>query len=77
MMIGKNVSSIGKQAFYNCRNLKNIIIKSSALTKSKVGAKAFQNIYSKATIKVPSKKLKAYKSILKARGIGKKVKVKK
>jgi hypothetical protein len=42
-----------------------------------VGSKAFKGINAKATIKVPKAKLKAYKTILKSRGIGSKVKIKK
>lgn len=75
--IGKNVASIGKQAFCSCKNLKSIIIKTSALTSSKVGAKAFKDIYKKAVVTVPAKKLKTYKAILKKKGIGSKVSVKK
>lgn len=75
--IGVNVKSIGKQAFKNCKKLKTITIKSQKLTKSSVGAGAFQGISKKATIKVPKKKLKAYKKFLRKKGLGKKVKIKK
>lgn len=75
--IGTNVTSIGNKAFYKCKSLKTITIKTSKLTKKKVGKQAFKGIHAKATIKVPKKKLSAYRSWLKARGIGKKVKVKK
>lgn len=75
--IPSKVKKIGKQAFYNCRKLKNITIKTSKLTSGRVGSKAFKGIHSKAVIKVPKKKLKSYRKLLKARGIGKKVKVKK
>ena len=77
MIIGKNVTTIGKKAFYKCKNLKTITIKTSKLTKKKVGRSAFKNINAKATIKVPKKKLKTYKTILKAAGVGSKVKIKK
>ncbi len=70
--IPSKVSKIGKQAFYKCKNLKKITIKTSKLTKKRVGSKAFGKIYSKATIKVPKKKLKTYKSLLKLRGVSKK-----
>ncbi len=75
--IGKNVSSIGTKAFYNCKKLKTIKINTSKLTLKKVGTKAFKGIYNKAKITVPAKKYKSYKTILKKRGIGKKVTVKK
>ena len=73
--IGKNIKKIGKNAFRDCKKLKSITIKTSNLTSSKVGANAFKGIYSKATIKVPKKKLSAYKKLLKKKGIGKKVKI--
>lgn len=75
--IGKNVASIGKKAFYNCRNLKTVTIKSTKLTSSKVGTSAFRGIHKKATIKIPKSKFKSYKSILKKKGIGRGVKYKK
>lgn len=75
--IGKNITSIGKQAFYNCKNLRSIVIKTSTIKSAKVGAKAFKGIYKKAVIKVPAKKLKAYKTMLRKKGIGSKVKVRK
>ena len=75
--IGKGVSSIGTKAFYNCKKLKTIKISTSKLTLKKVGTKAFKGIYKKAKITVPAKKYKSYKTILKKRGIGKKVTVKK
>lgn len=74
--IGKNVKKIGKNAFYGCNNLKTITIKTTLLTKKSVGKNAFKGINAKAKIKVPKRKLKAYKSILKARGVkGKKQKI--
>lgn len=75
VIIGKNVSAIGKNAFYGCKNLKTIQIKTSKLTAKKVGKNAFKGIHKNAKIKVPIKKQKAYKKILKKAGIGKGVKV--
>ena len=74
--IGKNIKKIGKNAFSGCKNLKNVNIKTTKLTKKTVGANAFKGINAKAKVKVPKSKLKAYKTILKARGIkGKKQKI--
>ena len=73
--IDKNVKNIGKNAFYGCKNLKKVIIKTTKLTKKTVGKNAFKGIHKKATIKVPKKKLDAYKKILKNAGISKSVKV--
>lgn len=75
--IGKNVNKIGVSAFQNCSKLKSIIIKSTKLTAKKVGKNAFKGINKKATFKVPKSKVKAYKKIVKAKGAGKNVKVKK
>ena len=65
---------IGAKAFNGCKSLKTIDIKSTVL--SKVGAKAFSGINAKATIKVPKKKLAAYKKVLKGKGQGKRVRIK-
>ena len=75
--IGKNVSKIGAGAFSGCKKLKNIKIASTQLTKKSVGKNAFKGIDKKAVIKVPKKKLKAYKNILKGKGQAKSVKIKK
>ncbi len=73
--IDKNVNNIGKNAFYGCKNLKKVIIKTTKLTKKTVGKNAFKGIHKKATIKVPKKKLNAYKKLLKNAGMNKSVKV--
>ena len=75
VVISEGVTSIGKNAFSGCKKLKTINIKSTKLTK--VGKNAFKGIYKKATIKVPKAKLKDYKKLLKKKGQGKKVKIKK
>lgn len=73
--IGKNIQSIGKEAFYGCRKLSSITIKTTKLKSKTVGAKAFKGIAAKAKIKVPKSKKVSYKKLLKAKGIGKKVKI--
>ena len=75
--IGINVNNIGKKAFYGCSNLKTIKIKTSKLVNRRIGKQAFKGINKKAVIKVPRKQLKAYKKLLKTKGIGRKVKIKK
>jgi hypothetical protein len=52
-------------------------VKSSKLKKKTVGKSAFTQINKKATIKVPKKKVKAYKTIFKSAGAAKSVKIKK
>ena len=75
--IGANIRNIGKRTFYRCYNLKTVKMKTSKLVNNQVGKQAFKGIYKKAVIKVPKKQLKAYKKLLKTRGVGKKVKIKK
>ena len=72
VVIPSSIEKIGKQAFYGCKNLKNITVKTTKLTKKRVGSKAFSGIHAKAAIKVPKKKLSAYRKMLKARGAAKK-----
>lgn len=75
VVIPSSIEKIGKQAFYGCKNLKNITVKTTKLTKKRVGSKAFFGIHAKTVIKVPKKKLSAYRKMLKARGVTKKEKV--
>ena len=76
VVIPATIRSIGKKAFAGCKNLKKITVKTPYLTKKSVGAKAFKGIHAKAAIKVPKKKKKAYTSLFKAKGLGKKAKIK-
>ncbi|MBO4864370.1 MAG: leucine-rich repeat protein [Eubacterium sp.] len=73
LTIGKNVTKIGSKACNGCKKLKNIIIKSSKI--KKIQSKAFKGINSKAKFKVPKKKLKKYKKMIKKAGAPKKAKV--
>lgn len=75
--IGKNVTSIGDRAFYGCKKLKTITVNTKLLKANKIGKKAFSGIAAKATVKVPKKKFKAYKSMLRKKGVGKKATFKK
>ena len=69
LVIGKNVTFIGKNAFYGCKNLKNVVIKTKGLTRTSVKANAFKNIHSSASITVPDTNINLYKTILKKAGI--------
>lgn len=71
--ISGSVRSIGKQAFCNCKKLRSITIKTSTLSGKTVGSKAFAGTYKKPTVKVPAKQMKAYKKLLKVRGMSSKV----
>ena len=64
--VGKNVAKIGANAFSGDKSLKKLTIKSAKL--KKVGKKAFKGIHAKCRIKVPKKKLTAYKRLLKGKG---------
>lgn len=74
--IGKNVKTIGKKAFYNCKNLTGIKINTTKLTKTGVKTNAFKGISSKCTVTVPASKASAYKTILQKAGLSTKATVK-
>ena len=71
VVIGKNITKIGKKAFYGCSKLKNITVKTTKLTKKNVGSQAFKGIHKKAAFKVPKKKRSSYRKIFRARGAAK------
>ena len=73
--IGKNIKKIGKYAFYGCKNLKSIKIKTVKLKKKSIGKNAFKKINKKAKFKVPKKKLKIYKKLIKKAKAPKTVKI--
>ncbi len=75
VIIGKNVKKIGKKAFFGCKKLKSIIIKTKKLKKKSIGANAFKGINKKAKFKVPKKKLKLYKKLIKKAKAPKKCKI--
>lgn len=76
VVIGQNIVRIGKNAFYGCKKLTSITIKSSRLTLKNIDKNAFKNTSPKATVKVPKKQKALYNQILKKRGLNKKAKVK-
>lgn len=63
-VIGKNVTTIGNNAFEACKKLKNIEVKTTSL--KKIGKKAFKDIHKKARFTVPQKQLKKYKKLFKS-----------
>ena len=71
LTLGKNVKTIGAEAFMGCKNLKTITIKTTYLTKSKTGKNAFKGLGKKVKFALPKKKAKAYRKIISQRGLGK------
>ncbi|MBQ6845177.1 MAG: chitobiase/beta-hexosaminidase C-terminal domain-containing protein [Agathobacter sp.] len=69
VVVGTNLKEIGKQAFYGCKKLTKITIKSTKLTK--VGKNALKSVNSKVKIYVPSKKVNSYKKLFKSKGLKK------
>ena len=75
VIIGPNVKKIGSKAFYGCKKLKTVTIRSAKL--SKIGSKAFKGIHKKTKFYLPKKKYSKYKKMLKKAGAPKKAKYKK
>ena len=67
VVIGKNVTKIGANAFSKCKKLKKVQITSKKL--KKVTKKSFAGIAKKVVIKVPKSKKKAYKKWLKSKKV--------
>lgn len=74
--IGKNIKKIGKRAFFGCKKLTKITVKTKKLTLGNVKEAAFKGVYKKAVFNVPNAKKDAYTKIFRRRGGGKKIKVK-
>ena len=72
-VIGKNVKTIRSKAFYGCKKLKKLTVSTSVL--KKVEKNAFKGIHAKAKIKVPAKKYKKYKKLLRGKGQKSSVKI--
>lgn len=80
VIIGKNVTSIGKNSFYGCQKLKKVTFKGTSVKTIK--SKAFKKTASKVTVSVPKsirnnkKKAAAFQKKLTKSGISKKLKLK-
>lgn len=70
------LTTIGKKAFYGCKKLSSVTLKTKKLSKKGIGANAFGKIRSTCTFKVPSSKVKSYKSLFRSGGAGSRIKVK-
>ena len=74
IIIGKNITKIGKKAFSKCKKLKLLVIKSRKLKTKNVAKDAFKGITKKTTVKVPKSKMKEYRKLLRKKGLSSKVK---
>lgn len=63
--VGTNIKKISNNAFFKCKSLKMVTIKSVLLTKKTANKKAFKGVNKKMVIKVPKKMKKAYVKIFK------------
>lgn len=63
--IGTNIKKISNNAFFKCKSLKTVTIKSVLLTKKTASKRAFKGVGKKMVIKVPKKVKKAYVKIFK------------
>lgn len=63
--IGTNIKKISNNAFFKCKSLKTVTIKSVLLTKKTASKRAFKGISRKMVIKVPKKMKKVYVKIFK------------
>lgn len=73
--VPSKVKKIGKEAFARCGKLKKIVLGTTKLTAKNVGKNAFKGISARASVKVPKSKRKAYRTLLRKKGVGKKVSV--
>lgn len=67
--VGKNVRSIGKKAFYGCSGLRKLVLHTRKLKLKKVGKQAFGKVNAQVKVELPQKKSKAYRKMLKKRGL--------
>lgn len=74
VLIGKNVTSIGKKAFEGDAKLVKITIRNKKL--SKIGKNAFKGVSAKAKVYVPKGRVKAFGRLLKGKGLNKAVQIK-
>ena len=77
LTIGSNVTTIGTNAFYGCKNLNTVVIKTAKLTSKTVGANAFAKTGAKPVVTVPAKQFNTYKTLLRSKGMSTKAVYKK
>ena len=72
LTIGKNVKTIGKKAFYGCKKLRYIYVKSKKLTENNIGGQAFGRGYHSPRVKTAKSIWKQYSNVFLLRGMSKK-----
>ena len=72
VIIGKNVRKIGKKAFYGCKKLRYIYVKSKKLTENNIGGQAFGGGYHSPRVKTAKNIWKQYSNVFLLRGMSKK-----
>ena len=68
LVIGKNISSIGRQTFAGCKNIRQITVKTSKLNLKNIGTKAFTGVKPKK-VSVPGKRRALYRKWFQKRGM--------
>lgn len=69
------VTKISATAFSSLKNLETITIRVTTLTSKTIAKNAFKSVARKVTIRVPRKKVKAYRTLFRKKGLSRKVKV--
>lgn len=75
IIVGKNIKTIGKNAFKNCSKMKKMKMKIKSKSIKKVGKAAFKGISKKCIIQVPKSKKKVYTKMFRKAGLNKKAKI--
>ena len=76
VFVGSNVETIGANAFYGCKSLKKLTVKTTRLTSKGLGKKAWKGIQAKASVRVPAGKQKTYQKLFYKKGMSRKIKIK-
>ena len=70
--IPAKVAKIGEKAFYQCKNLRYILVKTKKLTAKNIGSNAFAKGSAKLRVKTDKNKWKSYAQIFMSKGMSKK-----
>ena len=71
VIIGKNVKEIGEKAFYGCKKLSYIYVKSKKLEAKNIGKQAFGNGYNSPRVKTAKSVWRRYARTFPSRGLSK------